>query len=87
MGLHELPVELIHRIFVQCDVAEIRILRAVNKLCLAVANEYFLSDIKLFLLMEDYGAISKLVDNPGIRKGVRSLTLQADLFDDADYKS
>lgn len=87
MGILGLPAELIHRIYLQCEPPDIRALRSVNKLSLTIANEYFLPDIRLFFLKDDYETAAKFVRNSEIAKGVRSLNLQADVFpEDIYYK-
>lgn len=80
MSFNELPVEVLHHIFARCKRAEIHSLRGVNKTFLAVANEYFLTEIKLFFLKDEYETIADLVQDPGISRGLRSLTLAVDVF-------
>lgn len=85
MELTQLPAELIHGVFAQCEPAAVRSLRGVNKLSLAIANEYFLADLKLFWLVEDYRFALKLLKDRHIAKGVRTLALAADTFPEPKY--
>lgn len=80
MSIVDLPVELLHRIYGQCSPADIRSLRYVSRRSLAVANEYFLQNVSLFFLPDDFHTIVELLQNPGIARGVRSLTLEVDVF-------
>lgn len=78
MTLDQLPTELLHRICSDCCTIDAANFRLVCRLFSVVGAEYLLPDLELYMTKDRFSAVQRVLTNPRVAKGVRSLCLQAD---------
>ncbi|KAK5721216.1 hypothetical protein LTR17_014777 [Elasticomyces elasticus] len=80
MSLQELPVELLHRIYDQCDDRDIPNFRLVSRLLATVGAEHLLPEAAVHFARESFNEIEEIAKTT-VAKGVRSLCFHAARLD------